>query len=113
MPPLVPVDPSDPVVVVLALVLTEALKGLVSEKTYARFAPVLPLFVVLLAVFIRVVYDTVTSEGLSWSTMLRGLASAGVAVLTHAQFRAVAKALTDPAPPAEPRKPTRRPARKT
>lgn len=100
MPPFVPVDPSDPIVALFALVLTEALKRLLKPAALARIGPVIPAIVVLTALALRAGYDAALTEGgLTWASVLRGLAAAGVAVLTHAQLRSVAKALTGPQDP--------------
>lgn len=97
MPPTVPLDPSDPLVALFALMLTEALKRLLKPAALARIGPILPAIVVLTALALRAGYDAALTEGgLTWASVLRGLAAAGVAVLTHAQFRSVAKALTTP-----------------
>jgi hypothetical protein len=106
MPPTtVPMDPSDPIVALFALVITEALKRMLKPAALKRVGPVIPVVVVVLAMALRVGYDAMLTDGgaLTWATVLRGLAAAGVAVLTHTQFRSVAKAFTGEAkPPAEP-----------
>ena len=101
MPETIPFDPSDPTIALGALVLAEALKRL-APSLFERLSPVMPLIVVLLAVAIRALVDAVSAEGLTVTSFLRGLAAAGVAVLTHAQFRSVVKALTkEPGEPAQ------------
>jgi len=106
MPPTtVPIDPSDPIVALSALVLAEALKRMLKPAALKRIGPVIPVIVVVLAMALRVGYDAMLTEGgaLTWATVLRGLAAAGVAILTHTQFRSVVKALMgEPKPPAEP-----------
>jgi uncharacterized membrane protein len=97
MPKTLSFDPSDPVLALATLLLAEVLKRL-APSLAERLSPVLPLVVVLLAVALRALVDAVSAEGLTWSSVLRGLAAAGVAVLTHAQFRSVAKAVADRKP---------------
>ncbi len=92
----IPMDPSDPIVALLALALVEVLKkGVLPKKALDRVSPIMPIIVFLVAIALRAAYDaSMTEEGLTWASAFRGLAAAGVAVLTHAQFRSVAKALT-------------------
>lgn len=101
MPPTVPMDPSDPIVALFALLVTELLKRLLKPATLERVSPTIPAVVVLIAMGLRVAYDAaVTPEGITWASVLRGIAAAGVAVLTHSQFRSVAKAIAAaPEPP--------------
>lgn len=95
IPESVPFDPTDPMISIGVVALTEILKKLVSETVLLKITPALPVLVFLLSIFVRVLIDAVNDEPLTVATFLRGLASAGVAVLTHTQFRSVVKALTE------------------
>lgn len=94
MSPTIPIDPSDPLVAFFALGLMEALKRVLKPAALARIGPIIPVIVVILALAMRVGYDASGGQ-LAWSSVLRGLAAAGVAVMTHTQFRSVAKAVVE------------------
>lgn len=93
---IVPMDSSDPAVAFLALMLMELLKLLLRPAALKRIAPAIPALVVLLALGIRVTYDAFLSDGgqVTAATALRALAAGAVAVMSHAQFRSVVKAMT-------------------
>tara|TARA_R110002126_G_scaffold50022_5_gene137865 strand:+ start:217 stop:534 length:318 start_codon:yes stop_codon:yes gene_type:complete len=84
-------DAGDPIVVFASMALGEALKKFLAEAAYAKLKPIIPIIIVLLAFGGRVVYDSVMLEGLTMGTGLRALAAGSVAVLTHTQFRSLAK----------------------
>lgn len=87
-------DVGDPIVVIIAIALTEALKRLLPAAMLGKLKPYLPALVVLTALAGRVIYDALaTADGVTWETAFRALAAAGVAVLSHAQFRSVLKAV--------------------
>lgn len=91
----IPFDPSDPVIAVGSVLLTEVLKRL-APKLLDRLSPVIPALVCLLAIALRALLDAVAEGGVSWSSLWRGLAAAGVAVLSYSQVRSAGKAMDGP-----------------
>ena len=86
------VDATDPVVVLIAWILTQiashALKG---DERVERYRSLLPALAVVIAVGARAALDAASGEALTVESVLRALAAAGVAVLAHSQGREIMK----------------------
>lgn len=86
------VDVTDPIVVMTTWGLTWAIGRLLRESEADAARAYLPVVAVALAVVIRSLIDNLSGREINMDTLLRALAAAGVAVLTHSQFREVVKA---------------------
>ncbi len=84
-------DPADPIIVLVSIGLGQILKRVLPARVNHVIKPYLPVIILLLAVGGRVLYDFLSSGEITVNTALRALAAAGVAVLTHSQFRSIAK----------------------
>ena len=87
----IPFDGTDPIVVMLAWLLTMLLGKLIERVGLERYRAVLPVAAVVLAIGVRVGIDVTLEGPLTWATALRAIASGAVAVTSHAQFREVIK----------------------
>lgn len=91
-----PVDSSDPTVAFLTWVLTWVAGRLVSGPKLQKLRHALPIAAVLIAIGLRAAIETSEGVELSLSTVLRGIAAGGAAVLGHSQLRELHKALAKP-----------------
>lgn len=86
----------DPLLVVLTWAMTYVFSQSVKDKTaYRRLRHIIPAFALLMAIFLRVLGDQITGTPLTVEALLRAVAAAGVAVLTHSQVREIQKARTE------------------
>jgi uncharacterized protein YjbJ (UPF0337 family) len=86
----VPVDVTDPSVVLLAWFIVQAVRKVAGEKAeQIRF--LLPVITVVAAVAVRALADVMQGHPLDQSTLFRAVAAAGITVLAHSQYREVQK----------------------
>ena len=103
----VPVDPSDPAVVLAAWLIMAGIKRWAPDAIAARLRPWIPLCAVIVAVFVRAGIDAAEGADLStveaWgAVLLRGGAAGAAAVWSHSQIREAAKSTIEAEKPVDP-----------
>lgn len=87
------IDLTDPIVMLIAWMLTDLARRFADDAGYKRIRHLLPALAVLIAVLIRTTVVTVYGQDIDLWTILRAVGAGACAVVLHSQYREVVKAL--------------------
>lgn len=91
-----PLDATDPLIVILTWALTLGIRTVVKDNgKWDKVRTVLPGIAILIAVGLRAAIETMEGQVLTTDSFLRAVAAGAVAVMMHSQARGIQKGLQE------------------